>query len=153
MIKLSNSYKVFCIALSTEMILKNLQIKNIYRIHDNLRVAINDTGRGGSTVLVSKEMWSDLVRTFQGTRAHQPDHPAGQCPGSNWFVPLYCCSPAQEGSHTIFQSPHFILSLLFTKQTEVPLFLPCILSLTIFFSHLLKNPIFTSSFLQLFQNN
>lgn len=56
MIKLSNSYKVFCIALSTEMILKNLQIKNIYRIHDNLRVAINDTDRGGSTVLVSKEM-------------------------------------------------------------------------------------------------
>lgn len=122
---------MFCIALSTKMILKNLQIKNIYRSHDNLRVAINDRygvevaalprspRRRGQTlsrpfkglepIILTIQLGSALTGLFLCTAAHQPT--------------------PKEGSHTIFQSPHFILSLLLTKQTELPLFLPCILSL------------------------
>ena len=119
---------MFCIALSTKMILKNLQIKNIYRSHDNLRVAIND--RYGVEVVALSRSPRRCDQTLSGPfKGLEPISLTIQLGSVLALTGLFLCAAAhqptpKEGSHTIFQSHHFILSLLLTKQTELPVFLP-----------------------------
>lgn len=136
---------MFCIALSIKIVLKNLQIKKIYRIHDNLRVAVNDwygvevaalsrsPRRCGQTlqgpfkglepISLTIQLGSALALTglFLCTAAHQPRKavtPSSSHPIS--FSPF--CLPSRQRSPFFFHASFHLpfSSLIFWKIPYSP---------------------------------